>query len=70
MLNRKVLHTVVTKILIVFVNHIPQVQDKQRQIIQLQNILRENEDKVNAMNEHLKNVRQELQHTQVHIFVI
>ena len=47
-----------------------QVQDKQRQIIQLQNILRENEDKVNAMNEHLKNVRQELQHTQVHIFVI
>ena len=42
-----------------------QVQDKQRQIIQLQNILRENEDKVNAMSEHLKNVRQELQHTQV-----
>lgn len=42
-----------------------QVQEKQRQITQLQNFLLENDDKVNAMSEHLKNVRQELQHTQV-----
>ncbi|CAH1781534.1 unnamed protein product [Owenia fusiformis] len=40
------------------------VQRKQKSIVQNKNDLRENEDRVNAMSEHLKNVRQELQHTQ------
>ena len=42
-----------------------QVQRKQREISGLQTKLAENEDRVHAMCSHLKNVRQELQHTQV-----
>ena len=45
-------------------NFIHQVQRKQREIVALQNELGENEDRVHSMSEHLKNVRQELQHTQ------
>lgn len=41
-----------------------QVQTKQRQIVALQNELSGNEDRVHAILEHLKNVRQELHHTQ------
>ncbi len=42
-----------------------QVSAKEKQITALQNQLGENEDKVHAMDSHLKNVRQELHHTQV-----
>ena len=42
-----------------------QVQKKQTKIVSSQNDLAETEDRINAMVEHLKNVRQELQHTQV-----
>ena len=42
-----------------------QVQRKQQLIIQNKNDLGETEDRVFAMTEHLKNVRQELLHTQV-----
>jgi UDP-glucose:O-linked fucose beta-1,3-glucosyltransferase len=41
-----------------------QVQQKQRQVVALQNELSSNEDRVHAVFEHLKNIRQELQHTQ------
>ncbi len=44
-----------------------QVQRKQKEITALKNELGDNEDRVHAMSEHLKNVRQELQHTQVHL---
>lgn len=41
-----------------------EVQKKQRQVVALQNELSSNEDRVHAILEHLKNIRQELQHTQ------
>jgi len=41
-----------------------EVQQKQKEIIRLQNELSVNEDRVYAISSHLKNVRQELQHTQ------
>ncbi|XP_005105331.1 coiled-coil domain-containing protein 39 [Aplysia californica] len=41
-----------------------EVQQKQTRIVASQNDLAETEDRINAMLEHLKNVRQELQHTQ------
>lgn len=41
-----------------------EVQKKQREIVTLRNELGENEDRVHAIADHLKNVRQELQHTQ------
>lgn len=40
------------------------VQKKQKEIVSLQNNLGENTDRVYSMSSHLKNVRQELQHTQ------
>lgn len=47
-----------------------QVQDKQKKIVSFTNELEEIEDRVHAMSEHLKNVRQELTHTQVGIIYI
>lgn len=41
------------------------MQDKQKNIVAFTNELEEIEDRVHAMSEHLKNVRQELTHTQV-----
>lgn len=41
-----------------------EVQKKQSRIVSSQNDLGETDDRINAMVEHLKNVRQELQHTQ------
>jgi len=41
-----------------------EVQKKQGKIVASQNELGETDDRINAMTEHLKNVRQELQHTQ------
>ena len=42
-----------------------QVQKKQREVITLNNDLSSNDNRVHAMSEHLRNIRQELQHTQV-----
>ncbi|CAL1542998.1 unnamed protein product [Lymnaea stagnalis] len=41
-----------------------EVQQKQTQVVVCQNELSEHDDRIRAMLEHLKNVRQELQHTQ------
>ncbi|KAH9509024.1 Coiled-coil domain-containing protein 39, partial [Bulinus truncatus] len=41
-----------------------EVQQKQTQVVAVQNELAENEDRIRAMLEHLRNVRQELLHTQ------
>lgn len=46
------------------------MQDKQKKIVAFTNELEEIEDRVHAMSEHLKNVRQELTHTQVGIYLI
>jgi len=43
-----------------------EVQRKQKQIGDLNNQLAEYNERVDAIKEHMKNVRQELQHTQVH----
>ena len=42
-----------------------QVQRKQKGIVNVRNDLEEFDDRIHAMSEHLKNVRQELHHTQV-----
>ena len=42
-----------------------QVQRKQKGIVRARGDLEEYDDRIHAMSEHLKNVRQELQHTQV-----
>lgn len=42
-----------------------QIQDKQKKVVAATNDLEEFDDRIHAMSEHLKNVRQELQHTQV-----
>lgn len=44
-----------------------QVQRKEREISSLQLQIDENKDRVQAISDHLKNVRQELQQTQVWI---
>ena len=44
-----------------------QVQAKQRDVVQLQTELSQSEDRVFAMSEHMKNVQQELNQTQVGI---
>ena len=41
-----------------------QVQIKQKRVVGAQNEVEEIEDRLHAMSEHLKNVRQELTHTQ------
>ncbi|XP_052782537.1 coiled-coil domain-containing protein 39-like [Mya arenaria] len=41
-----------------------EVQGKQRNMVKVKGDLEEYEDRIHAMSEHLKNVRQELQHTQ------
>ncbi|XP_048746440.2 coiled-coil domain-containing protein 39-like isoform X1 [Ostrea edulis] len=41
-----------------------QIQDKQKKVVAATNDLEEFDDRIHAMSEHLKNVRQELQHTQ------
>lgn len=42
-----------------------QVQRKQKGIVKARGDVEEFDDRIHAMSEHLKNVRQELQHTQV-----
>ena len=42
-----------------------QVQTKQREIVRLQTEMSVGEDRVHAMSEHMKNVQQELNQTQV-----
>ena len=44
-----------------------EVQRKQKLISELDNQVAEYNERVDAVREHMKNVRQELQHTQVHI---
>lgn len=41
------------------------VTDKEKNIVRCQQDLKQNEDRVHHISEHLKNVRQELKHTQV-----
>lgn len=41
------------------------VTEKEKSIVRTQQDLRQNEDRVHHISEHLKNVRQELKHTQV-----
>lgn len=43
-----------------------EVQRKQKQISELDNQVAEYNERVDAIKEHMKNVRQELQHTQVY----
>ena len=51
----------------IFIFNFLQVQQKQKYIVQLSNELSSNDDRIHAMSDHLKNIRQELQHTQVFI---
>lgn len=41
------------------------VTNKEKNIVRSQQELKQNEDRVHHISEHLKNVRQELRHTQV-----
>ena len=47
-----------------------QVQRKQKGIVRARGDLEEYDDRIHAMSEHLKNVRQELNHTQVFLLLI
>jgi hypothetical protein len=47
-----------------------QVVQKQHVVADMRNMLADHEDRINAMCDHLKNVRQELALTQVASFVI
>lgn len=43
----------------------PQLQKKQKEQLNLENKVNKNKDVINALTEHLKNLRQEVSHTQV-----
>lgn len=63
-------HITITDLREVFVNLIvfffpPQLQKKQKEQLNIGNKINQNKDVINALTEHLKNLKQEVSHTQV-----